>query len=97
MSNTRVMMTVEAHSRKLLHIVCTQLLGSRSRADKLILAQVHATNGITRQQESSGKRIVENFESLALGEELTGIKESNKCLAGSGMMCNFRCPYFSVY
>lgn len=66
-ASTRVLLAVESHARPLLNLVCTQLLASRSRSISLVLAQVHATKHVARQQEVSQRRILDNFESLAQG------------------------------
>ena len=67
-ANTRVLLAVEPHARPLLNLVCTQLLASRNRSVSLMLAQVHATKHVVKQQEVSQRRILDNFESLAVGE-----------------------------
>jgi len=63
------MVTVEPHARAILNLVCSQILAPRNRGDKLLLAQVQAMNkSMTKQQESNQRRILDNFESLAIGK-----------------------------
>ncbi|GAX80160.1 hypothetical protein CEUSTIGMA_g7598.t1 [Chlamydomonas eustigma] len=65
-TSMKMMVAVESHARPVLSLVCSQLLAGRDR-DKLFLALVSATSHLTRNQLANQRRLLESFESTALG------------------------------
>ncbi|GAX74160.1 hypothetical protein CEUSTIGMA_g1609.t1 [Chlamydomonas eustigma] len=64
---TSILLGVQPHTSPLLKFICTQLLAVREMGYKLQLAQVQEQKYLTRQQQVSHRRVLDNAVNQALG------------------------------
>ncbi|KAL6753838.1 hypothetical protein V8C86DRAFT_421959 [Haematococcus lacustris] len=82
----KVMVLAEAHSKNMLGYVCSNLL-DQARGDRLLLAQVQASNLVTRQQAANQRRILDAAHTLAFSHQ----QPVYKAVASEGAMDKAMC------